>query len=114
MTAPAPASCATPRNPDPFPSARVLLEQELPEAVMGEGVKFGEAHIQRAPKGWRVLIPTTSGEVLEYAYRTRRSARYFAAVFRLGPTWFPRPDRITRPASSARTEMPQIPTGQVA
>jgi hypothetical protein len=36
--------------------------------------------------------------MMEYLYATRRQANYFAAVFRLGPTWYPPPDRV-RPAA---------------
>ena len=61
-------------------------------------VHFELARIFRAQRGWLVRIPVEDGSTLEFRYPTRRAARYFAAVFRLKPTWFPPPHAVIRPA----------------
>lgn len=61
-----------------------------------DGVQFEAAKVERLGRGWRVSIPTAGGGALEYEYRTRRAARYHAAIFKLKPTWLPPPARVVR------------------
>lgn len=76
---------------------------------MGDVVRFEDARVHRSANGWVVRIPTEAGEVVEYEYRTRKTARYFAAIFRLRPTWYPQPDR--RVATSFEGLAEADPTG---
>jgi hypothetical protein len=45
--------------------------------------------------GWQLKVKTPAGLDLEYRYATEAQARYFAAVFQLGPSRLPAADRIT-------------------
>lgn len=63
---------------------------------MGEGLRFLDTSVKRGTAGWLVSVPTEDGGALEYVYPTRKRARYIAAVFRMGPTWFPPPHRLRR------------------
>ncbi len=74
-----------------------------PPGHMGDRgkVHFELARVFRAQRGWLVRIPVEDGSTLEYRYATRRAARYFAAVFRLRPTWFPPAHAVVSPPSRA-------------
>ncbi len=63
---------------------------------MGRTPRWGEAEVKRGHRGWRVVIPWMDGRVMEYVYASKRQAEFHAAVFRLGPTWFPAPDRVRK------------------
>lgn len=43
---------------------------------------------------WVVEVQTPAGMSLEYRYSSERQARYFAAVFSLGPSTLPTPLRV--------------------
>ncbi len=47
----------------------------------------------RDKRSWALKVTTPSGDAYEYRYRSEKQARYFAAVFALGPTWLPQPSR---------------------
>jgi hypothetical protein len=47
--------------------------------------------------GWQLKVKTPGGLSLEYSYASESQARYFAAVFHLGPTRLPPADRIMPP-----------------
>ena len=53
-------------------------------------------------EGWRLKVKTPAGLDLEYRYATEAQARYFAAIFELGPSRLPAADRIlpSRPRRS--------------
>lgn len=40
-------------------------------------------------KRWGVEVTLEEGEVRRYRYGSEAQARYFAAVFELGPSWLP-------------------------
>ncbi|MBL8956325.1 MAG: hypothetical protein JNK82_36465 [Myxococcaceae bacterium] len=48
-------------------------------------------------EGWQLKVKTPGGLSLEYRYATEQQARYFAAVFHLGPSRLPPADRIVPP-----------------
>ena len=47
--------------------------------------------------GWQLRVKTPGGLSLEYSYASEAQARYFAAVFHLGPSRLPAADRIIPP-----------------
>jgi len=47
--------------------------------------------------GWQLKVKTPGGLSLEYSYASEQQARYFAAVFHLGPSRLPPADRIMPP-----------------
>ncbi|MFZ5470897.1 MAG: hypothetical protein ACOZIN_15835 [Myxococcota bacterium] len=59
----------------------------------------------RRQQSFVLWVYTTEGPVLEYLCASREKARYWAAVFALGPTWLPPPTRV-RPAGRARKARP--------
>lgn len=50
--------------------------------------------VERASRGWKVRVEPPGGPLLVYRYGSRAQARFFAAIFKLGPMWFPRAHRI--------------------
>ena len=48
-------------------------------------------------EGWQLVVRTPGGLALEYNYSSEAQARYFAAVFHLGPSRLPAADRILPP-----------------
>ncbi len=47
--------------------------------------------LARADDLWLVRVTGPEGEKLEYTYGSERQARYFAAIFQLGPARLPPP-----------------------
>jgi hypothetical protein len=47
--------------------------------------------------GWQLRVKTPGGLSLEYTYASEAQARYFAAVFSLGPSRLPAAERILPP-----------------
>lgn len=45
-------------------------------------------------EGWQLKVRTPGGLSLEYRYPTEAQARYFAAIFQLGPSKLPAAERI--------------------
>ncbi|MBX5483514.1 MAG: hypothetical protein IRZ16_16960 [Myxococcaceae bacterium] len=70
---------------------------------MKQDLLYGLTRVVREEAGWIVRVPRRDGSALEYVCRTRQKARYMAAVFKLGPTWFPEPHRIAPARGAART-----------
>ncbi len=57
---------------------------------------------------WALKVRTPGGLKLEYRYSTERQARYFAAIFSLGPTRLPPPTKIV-PHTRRKTRALQRP-----
>lgn len=57
--------------------------------------------VLRDRRGWGVEVVTREGEVRRYRYGSEAQARYFAAVFALGPRVLP-PVRPARRRKAAR------------
>jgi hypothetical protein len=55
---------------------------------------FEQMAMFRSGGRWVIRIPTAEGETLEFRCRSAQQARYFASVFELRPTWYPKPHRI--------------------
>ncbi len=53
-------------------------------------------------RGWRVEVVTRQGGVRRYRYASEAQARYFAAVFELGPRVLPPVRRAPRRRKAAR------------
>lgn len=53
--------------------------------------------------GWQLKVRTPGGLNLEYSYASEQQARYFAAVFHLGPSRLPTADRILPPPPRRKT-----------
>ncbi|GEN05724.1 hypothetical protein OWM54_16700 [Myxococcus sp. MISCRS1] len=45
--------------------------------------------VREEKKGWGVEVVTSDGEVRRYRYASEAQARYFAAIFELGPRVWP-------------------------
>lgn len=50
-----------------------------------------QVRLARRRRGWTVVVRLAGGEVRRFRYGTEAQARYFAAVFRLGPRTLPVP-----------------------
>ncbi|MFY2562616.1 hypothetical protein ACN469_33800 [Corallococcus terminator] len=59
---------------------------------MGGGVERVDVSEDR--KGWGVEVVTSEGEVRRYRYRSEAQARFFAAVFEMGPRVLPPVRRV--------------------
>ena len=46
-------------------------------------------------EGWQLKVRTPAGLDLEYSYSTEAQARFFAAVFHLGPSKLPAAERMS-------------------
>lgn len=53
--------------------------------------------------GWQLKVITPGGLSLEYSYASEQQARYFAAVFLLGPSRLPAATRIVPPSPKRRS-----------
>ncbi len=47
--------------------------------------------LTRSQDLWALKVTTPAGEKLTYRYGSESEARYFAAIFQLGPTFVPEP-----------------------
>ena len=52
-------------------------------------MEIARVALRRRGKGWGVEVTLEGGGVRRYRYGSEAQARYFAAVFELGPTWLP-------------------------
>ncbi|RKH02279.1 hypothetical protein D7Y13_35440 [Corallococcus praedator] len=59
-------------------------------------------------KGWRVDVTPSEGDLRRYRYASEAQARYFAAVFALGPSVLPPKDHARR-RQGARLPLPMRP-----
>lgn len=57
--------------------------------------------VLRDRRGWRVDVETAEGAVRRYRYGSEAQARYFAAVFALGPRVLPPVRRVARRRKAA-------------
>jgi hypothetical protein len=53
-----------------------------------------ETELAPSGEGWQLKVRTPAGLDLEYSYASEAQARYFAAVFHLGPSKLPAAERI--------------------
>lgn len=60
-------------------------------------------------RGWRVEVEAGEGDVRRYRYGSEAQARYFAAVFALGPSVLPPKDHARR-RQGARLPLPMRPS----
>jgi hypothetical protein len=68
-------------------------------------MEIARVALRRRGKGWGVEVTLKEGGVRRYRYGSEAQARYFAAVFELGPRWLP-PARGRRRKGSSRAEAP--------
>lgn len=52
------------------------------------------AELRQEDGRWALRVKTPAGISMEYLYPSETQARYFAAVFALGPTTWPPPSRV--------------------
>jgi hypothetical protein len=64
-------------------------------------MEIARVALRRHRKGWGVEVTLEEGEVRRYRYGSEAQARYFAAVFELGPRWLPPVSRRSRRRSRA-------------
>jgi hypothetical protein len=64
-------------------------------------MEIARVALRRSGKGWGVEVTLEGGGVRRYRYGTEAQARYFAAVFELGPRWLPPVSRRRRSRSGA-------------
>ncbi len=57
--------------------------------------------LSRTQDQWALRVVTPAGEKLLYRYSSEREARYFAAIFALGPTYVPDAPPAPRPRRRA-------------
>lgn len=57
--------------------------------------------LERASRGWKVRVTPAGGNALVYRYATLAQARFFAAVFSLGPPQWPTANRVRERARKA-------------
>ncbi|MBK7863785.1 MAG: hypothetical protein IPJ65_35305 [Archangiaceae bacterium] len=58
--------------------------------------------LQPTADGWQLTVKTPGGLSLEYSYASEAQARFFAAVFKLGPSKLPPATRIVPPPHRRR------------
>lgn len=59
--------------------------------------------VERASRGWKVRVEPESGPPRVYRYATRAQARFFAAVFELGPEALPTEHQIQERARRGKS-----------
>ena len=64
-------------------------------------MEIARVALRQRGKGWGVEVTLKEGGVRRYRYGTEAQARYFAAVFELGPRWLPPVSRRSRRRSRA-------------
>jgi hypothetical protein len=52
-------------------------------------MEIARVALRQRGRGWGVEVSLRGGGVRRYRYRSEAQARYFAAVFALGPRWLP-------------------------
>jgi hypothetical protein len=72
-------------------------------------MQLDQPSVKKVRGGWRVYVPRDSGEVFEYRYPYEAQARFFAAVFALGPEKLPPPVAVRSPKKAQPTEAPRAP-----
>ncbi|MDQ3263572.1 MAG: hypothetical protein M3Y59_07935 [Myxococcota bacterium] len=60
--------------------------------------------LERASRGWKVRVIPAGGNALVYRYATLAQARFFVAVFSLGPPQWPTANRVRERARKAVSE----------
>lgn len=66
-------------------------------------MEIARVSLRRQRKGWGVEVTLKEGGVRRYRYGSEAQARYFAAVFALGPRWLPPSARHRRRRGSRGT-----------
>ncbi|OJT24978.1 hypothetical protein BO221_11360 [Archangium sp. Cb G35] len=64
-------------------------------------MEIARVALRRRGKGWGVEVTLEGGGVRRYRYGSEAQARYFAAVFELGPSWLPPVSRRRRSRAGA-------------
>ncbi|WP_052518906.1 hypothetical protein [Archangium violaceum] len=64
-------------------------------------MEIARVALRRHGKGWGVEVTLEGGGVRRYRYGSEAQARYFAAVFELGPSWLPPVSRRRRARAGA-------------
>ncbi|WNG43918.1 hypothetical protein F0U60_07290 [Archangium minus] len=64
-------------------------------------MEISRVTLRRHRKNWGVEVTLKEGEVRRYRYGSEAQARYFAAVFELGPRWLPPVSQRSRRRSRA-------------
>lgn len=64
-------------------------------------MEIARVALRRHGKGWGVEVTLKEGGVRRYRYGSEAQARYFAAIFELGPRWLPPVTRRSRRRSRA-------------
>jgi hypothetical protein len=67
-------------------------------------MEIARVALRRHRKSWGVEVTLKEGGVRRYRYGSEAQARYFAAVFELGPRWLPPTPRSRRGRGGSRTE----------
>jgi hypothetical protein len=76
-------------------------------------MEIARVALRRHRKSWGVEVTLKEGGVRRYRYGSEAQARYYAAVFELGPRWLPpTTPRGRKGRGGTRTEAPSA--GQVA
>lgn len=76
------------------------------------GMEIARVALRRHRKGWGVEVTLKEGGVRRYRYGSEAQARYFAAVFELGPRWLPPSTGRRGGRGGARAEVSSV--GQAA
>ena len=66
-----------------------------------ERVEVLRVEVLQERRGWRVDVETGEGAVRRYRYGSEAQARFFAAVFALGPRVLPPVRRVARRRKAA-------------
>jgi hypothetical protein len=61
-----------------------------------------QTQLCRRGRAWTLKVSAPGKGVTEYRYGSERQARYFAAIFALGPSWVPPPPPPARRSRSKR------------
>lgn len=64
-------------------------------------MEIARVALRRHGKSWGVEVTLKEGGVRRYRYGSEAQARYFAAIFELGPRWLPPEPRRGRRRSRA-------------
>lgn len=59
-------------------------------------MEIARVALRRHRRSWGVEVTLKEGGVRRYRYGSEAQARYFAAIFELGPRWLPEPKRSRR------------------
>jgi len=64
--------------------------------------------VRRRGQNWTVSLKTADGRRLQFRCSSRNQARYFAAVFELGPSWIPSWMNTSHPGGRTTRARPRL------